>query len=206
MSTTNTSSAASVAWIGLGAIGTPMARTAAAAGFPVTAFDLNPAAREAVADVATPAASAREAAQGADVVVGMVATPAQLDSVLVGEGGIAEVLTDATTLLIMSTVGPAAIEQTLTALKGITSHVVDAPVSGGAARAATGDLLVMVGGADADVAAVRALLDALASNAPGVGTKPGDGQRFKIVNQLLCGVHIAAAGRPSRSPTRWAWT
>ncbi|MGP9745700.1 NAD(P)-dependent oxidoreductase [Brachybacterium sp. AOP29-B2-41] len=194
MTTSDAAAHASVAWIGLGAIGTPMARTAAAAGFPVTAFDLNPAAREAVADVATPATSAREAAQGADVVVVMVATPAQLDSVLVGEGGIADVLTDATTLLIMSTVGPAAIEQTLTTLEGISSHVVDAPVSGGAARAATGDLLVMVGGADADVAAVRALLDALASNAPVVGTKPGDGQRFKIVNQLLCGVHIAAAG------------
>lgn len=196
MSTTNTSSATSatsVAWIGLGAIGTPMARTAAA-GFPVTAFDLNPTAREAVADVATPAASAREAARGADVVVVMVATPAQLDSVLVGEGGIADVLTDATTLLIMSTVGSAAIEQTLTTLEGITTHVVDAPVSGGAARAATGDLLVMVGGAEADVATVRPLLDALASNAPVVGAKPGDGQRFKIVNQLLCGVHIAAAG------------
>ncbi|WP_262426357.1 NAD(P)-dependent oxidoreductase [Brachybacterium sp. Z12] len=52
----------------------------------------------------------------------------------------------------------------------------------------------MVGGADADVAAVRPVLDALASNAPVVGQKPGDGQRFKIVNQLLCGVHIAAAG------------
>ncbi|HEX7351418.1 NAD(P)-dependent oxidoreductase [Brachybacterium sp.] len=183
-----------VAWIGLGAIGTPMARTAAAGGFRITAFDLNPAAREAVADVATPAASAREAARGADVVVVMVATPAQLDSVLVGEDGIAEVLTETTTLLIMSTVGPAAIEQTLTTLEGITSHVVDAPVSGGAVRAATGDLLVMVGGAESDVAAVRPLLDALAANAPVVGATPGDGQRFKIVNQLLCGVHIAAAG------------
>lgn len=194
MTTSDAAAHASIAWIGLGAIGTPMARTAAAAGFPVTAFDLSPAAREAVADVATTAASAREAAQEADVVVVMVATPAQLDSVLTGEGGIAGVLADATTLLIMSTVGPAAIEQTLTTLDGITSHVVDAPVSGGAARAATGDLLVMVGGAEADVAIVRPLLDALAANAPVVGTKPGDGQRFKIVNQLLCGVHIAAAG------------
>lgn len=194
MTTSDAAAHASIAWIGLGAIGTPMARTAAAAGFPVTAFDLSPAAREAVADVATTAASAREAAQEADVVVVMVATPAQLDSVLTGEGGIAGVLTDATTLLIMSTVGPAAIEQTLTTLDGITSHVVDAPVSGGAARAATGDLLVMVGGAEADVAIVRPLLDALAANAPVVGAKPGDGQRFKIVNQLLCGVHIAAAG------------
>ena len=189
-----TTAPTSVAWIGLGAIGTPMARTAAEAGFPVAAFDLNPAARDALADVATPAPSAREAARGADVVAVMVATPAQLDAVLFGEGGIAEVLTAETTLLIMATVGPAAIEQTLAGLEGITARVVDAPVSGGAARAAQGDLLVMVGGAEADVAVVRPLLDALASNAPVVGQKPGDGQRFKIVNQLLCGVHIAAAG------------
>lgn len=189
-----TTAPTSVAWIGLGAIGTPMARTAAAAGFPVAAFDLNPAAREALADVAAPAASARDAARGADVVAVMVATPEQLDAVLFGDEGIAEVLTDETTLLIMATVGPAAIEQTLTGLEGITARVVDAPVSGGAARAAQGDLLVMVGGEDSHVAAARPLLDALASNAPVVGQRPGDGQRFKIVNQLLCGVHIAAAG------------
>lgn len=183
-----------VAWIGLGAIGTPMARAAAAAGLAVTAFDLNPVAREAVADVAATTESALAAVQGADTVVIMVATPAQLDSVLFGEAGIAPALTAESTLLIMSTVGPAAIEQTAAKLEVITSRIVDAPVSGGAARAATGDLLVMVGGAEADVTAVRPILDALASNAPVVGPRPGDGQRFKIVNQLLCGVHIAAAG------------
>ena len=190
----STGTTPSIAWIGLGAIGAPMARTAAEAGFPVTAFDLDPAARDALADVATPAASAREAADGADVVVVMVATPAQLESVLTGEDGIVEVLKPSTTLLVMSTVGPAAIEAAAARLEGVTAHVVDAPVSGGAARAATGDLLIMVGGAEADVVAVRPLLDALAANAPVVGPRPGDGQRFKIVNQLLCGVHIAAAG------------
>ena len=190
----STGTTPSIAWIGLGAIGAPMARTAAEAGFPVTAFDLAPAARDALADVAAPAASAREAADGADVVVVMVATPAQLEAVLWGEDGIAEVLRPSTTLLIMSTVGPAAIEAAVARLDGVTAHVVDSPVSGGAARAATGDLLIMVGGAEADVAAVRPLLDALAANAPVVGPRPGDGQRFKIVNQLLCGVHIAAAG------------
>ena len=183
-----------IAWIGLGAIGTPMARTAASSGFAVSAFDLSPAAREALADVATPAGSAVAATEAADVVVIMVATPDQLDAVLFGEDGLAPALTANTTLLIMSTVGPAAIEKTVTALEGVTSHIVDAPVSGGAARAEKGELLVMVGGAEADVATVRPLLDALASNAPVVGANPGDGQRFKIVNQLLCGVHIAAAG------------
>ncbi|MGP5363138.1 NAD(P)-dependent oxidoreductase [Brachybacterium tyrofermentans] len=192
-----------IGWIGLGAMGAPMVRTAGAAGFPVRAFDLSPDAREAVGDAATPVSSAVEATTGADVVVVMVATPAQLEAVLFGTsgtsgtggtGGIAPALTADTTLLIMSTVGPAAIEATVTALEGITTHVVDAPVSGGVARAGTGDLLIMVGGAEPDVAAVRPLLDALAANAPVVGPRPGDGQRFKVVNQLLCGVHIAAAG------------
>ena len=184
-----------VAWIGLGAIGAPMARALAGAGLPVTAYDLFPAAREAIAEVAATTETAREAARGADVVAVMVATPDQLEAVLFGEeDGIAGELTAGTVLLIMSTVGPAALDATAARLEGTGVRIVDAPVSGGAARAADGDLLVMVGGAEADVAAARPVLDALASNAPVVGPRPGDGQRFKIVNQLLCGVHIAAAG------------
>lgn len=184
-----------VAWIGLGAIGAPMARALAGAGLPVTAYDLFPAAREAIAEVAATTETAREAARGADVVAVMVATPDQLDAVLFGEeDGIARELADGTILLIMSTVGPAALDATAARLEGTGVRIVDAPVSGGAARAADGDLLVMVGGAEADVAAARPVLDVLASNAPVVGPRPGDGQRFKIVNQLLCGVHIAAAG------------
>lgn len=184
-----------VAWIGLGAIGAPMARALAGADLPVTAYDLFPAAREAIADQVATAATAREAVPGADVVAVMVATPEQLDSVLFGvEDGIAGELTAGTVLLIMSTVGPAALDATAARLEGTGVRIVDAPVSGGAARAADGDLLVMVGGAESDVAAARPVLDALASNAPVVGPRPGDGQRFKIVNQLLCGVHIAAAG------------
>ena len=179
--------APAVAWIGLGAIGAPMARALAGAGLPLTAYDLFPAAREAIAEVAATAATAREAVRGADVVAVMVATPAQLDEVLFGEDGIASELTGETVLLIMSTVGPAAVDAAAARLAPGPSRLVAAPVSGG-------DLLVMVGGAEADVAAVRPVLDALASNAPVVGPRPGDGQRVKIGNQLLCGVHIAAAG------------
>lgn len=184
-----------VAWIGLGAIGAPMARALAGAGLPVTAYDLFPAAREAIPEAAVTTETAREAVRGADVVAVMVATSDQLEAVLFGEeDGIAGELTAGTVLLIMSTVGPAALDATAARLEGTGVRIVDAPVSGGAARAADGDLLVMVGGAESDVAAARPVLDALASNAPVVGPRPGDGQRFKIVNQLLCGVHIAAAG------------
>lgn len=183
-----------VGWVGLGAMGSPMARVAAEAGFPVTAYDMNAAASAALAPLVTPALSAREAASGADVVVIMVATGTQLDDVLFGEAGIAEVLSGSAVVMVMSTVGPAVIENAARRLAEHTPHVVDAPVSGGVTRAGQGDLLVMVGGSEEDVTQVRPLLDVLASTAPVVGSLPGDGQRFKAVNQLLCGVHIAVAG------------
>jgi 3-hydroxyisobutyrate dehydrogenase len=182
-----------VGWIGLGAIGAPMARAAARSGIDVTVFDLDPQAVADMSDVATSAASAQAAVSGADVVVIMVATPLQLHSVVFGVGGIVDALSSSSTLLIMSTVGPAAIDQLATGLRDIGTGVVDAPVSGGVARAAAGDLLVMVSGEDGDVERVRPVIDALASSSPTVGSRAGDGQRFKIVNQLLCGVHIAAA-------------
>ena len=171
-----------------------MALATAAAGMPVTAFDVLPASLKAVAPKIKDACSAREAVAGADVIAIMVATGDQLHSVLFGEEGIASDLSEDTVVLIMATVGPKAIEDAVQGLDGTGIRIVDAPVSGGVARAMTGELLMMVGGRESDVAAVQPLLNAMASNAPIVGKRPGDGQRFKIVNQLLCGVHIAAAG------------
>jgi 3-hydroxyisobutyrate dehydrogenase-like beta-hydroxyacid dehydrogenase len=184
----------SVGFLGLGAMGAPMALTLARAGFPVRGFDVSPRAKEHVGDAVEVLDDPREAATGVDVVVVMVATGAQLHDVLFGERGIADTLGEGTVLLVMATVGPQALETSTQGLEGRGVRVVDAPVSGGTARAATGDLLVMVSGAEADVAAVRPLLDAMAANAPVVGPRVGDGQRFKVVNQLLCGVHIAVAG------------
>ncbi|MFF0903576.1 UNVERIFIED_CONTAM: NAD(P)-dependent oxidoreductase [Kocuria sp. CPCC 205316] len=184
----------SVGFLGLGAMGAPMALTLARAGFPVRGFDVSPRAEEVVGDALELLADPREAAAGADVVVVMVATGAQLHDVLFGERGITDALDADTVLLVMATVGPQSVESCAQGLEGRGVRIVDAPVSGGTARAATGDLLVMVGGAEEDVAAVRPLLDAMAGNAPVVGSRVGDGQRFKVVNQLLCGVHIAVAG------------
>lgn len=183
-----------VGWIGLGAMGAPMTRVLSKAGHRLLAYDLSKQACDAVADTAEIMPSAKATAGEADVVVVMVATADQLDSVLFGADGIADSLTPQTTVLIMSTVGVEPVQQAAAALAPYTSHVVDAPVSGGAARAAKGDLLIMVGGPDEDVATVRPLLDAMAREYPLVGSRVGDGQKLKIVNQLLCGVHIAAAG------------
>jgi 3-hydroxyisobutyrate dehydrogenase len=176
-----------VGWLGLGAMGGPMAAWVARAGHPVTAYDVVPGR---VPDGAAEAASVAEAVTGADAIVVMVATPDQLDQVL---SGAAPALRSGQIVVVMSTVGPEAVAAAASRLAAAGVPVVDAPVSGGVTRAGQGDLLILVSGSPEAVAGVQPLLDALARSAPVVGSSPGDGQRMKLVNQLLCGVHIAAA-------------
>jgi 3-hydroxyisobutyrate dehydrogenase len=183
-----------VGWVGLGAMGLPMARCVARAGHQTTAYDIDPGRAASLAeDGVKPAGSISEAASGAEVLVLMVATPGQAEAVLYGDDPAAPALAPGAVVLVMATVGPAAVERWADRLTEQQVQVVDAPVSGGVARAAAGDLLIMVGGPEAAVQRVRPLLDAMASRAPVVGSAPGDGQKVKLVNQLLCGVHIAAA-------------
>jgi 3-hydroxyisobutyrate dehydrogenase len=105
-------------------------------------------------------------------------------------------------VLVMATAGPAAVQHWAGRLTEQQVLVVDAPVSDGVARAAGGDLLVMVGGPQTAVERVQPLLDAMASSSPVVGSAPGDGQKVKLVKQLLCGVHIAARASGYPGPRR----
>jgi 3-hydroxyisobutyrate dehydrogenase/putative dehydrogenase len=184
-----------VGWIGLGAMGGPMAAVVSKSGHEVKAFDTNP---DAVAKVASDgvlaAADVADAARDVDVLALMVATPAQAESVLFGKDGAAAELRQGAVVLVMATVGPGPVQQWAERLALLGVDVVDAPVSGGVVRAADGDLLMMVSGSEAALAAAQPLLDAMARTAPVVGAEPGDGQKVKLVNQLLCGVHIAVAG------------
>lgn len=185
-----------VGWLGLGAMGAPMAACLVAAGHTVAAYDVVPGR---VPEGAAEASSVASAVDGAAAVVVMVATPDQLDEVLFGSpgtegaGGAGDALASGQTVVIMSTVGPEAVVTAAARLDELGVAVVDAPVSGGVTRAGTGDLLILVGGTASAVAGVQPLLGTLARSAPVVGPSPGDGQRMKLVNQLLCGVHIAAA-------------
>ena len=191
---TEKDAATRVGWIGLGAMGFPMAGCVARAGFDVSAYDINPARAEALTtDGVKPAASVNEAASGADVLIVMVATPDQVESVLFGDDPAAAALAAGAAVVVMAAVGPAPVKRWAERLAQQQVDLVDAPVSGGAARAAAGDLLMMVGGTQSAVDRAQPLLDAMARSAPHVGTAPGDGQKVKLVNQLLCGVHIAAA-------------
>jgi 3-hydroxyisobutyrate dehydrogenase len=183
-----------VGWIGLGAMGAPMASCVAQAGHTVTAYDIDPGKAIALApDGIKPASTIADAATEADVLVLMVATAGQAEAVLYGNGNAAAALKPGAVVLLMATVGPAAVQDWAERLAVTGVEIVDAPVSGGAARAGQGDLLIMVSGSDSALAAVQPLLDVMARNAPVVGAQPGDGQKVKLVNQLLCGVHIAVA-------------
>jgi 3-hydroxyisobutyrate dehydrogenase len=183
-----------VGFIGVGAMGQPMALNVLAVGTPVIVFDIDERRTSALADQgAQVAASPQEVAQKARIVVVMVATPAQLQSALFDERGAASALEAGHVLVIASSVGIAAAKAVETALAGRGVHIVDAPVTGGVARATTGELTILAGGAPEAIAAARDVLEAMSGRIAVCGASVGDGQAVKVVNQLLCSVHLAAA-------------
>jgi 3-hydroxyisobutyrate dehydrogenase len=191
-----------VGWIGLGAMGARMAERILAAGFDVAGYDKDMTKVAAIAasvaasvapGVFRPSDTPGEAAGGADVAVLMVATPEQAEEVLFSSAGVEGSLDHDAVVLVMATVGPDAISRWAQRFGPDGPAIVDAPVSGGTARAQSGELLAMIGGAEPAVEKVAPLLATLASTTVVVGPVPGDGQRMKLVNQLLCGVHIAVA-------------
>ena len=185
---------ARVGWLGLGAMGLPMARRLIEGAHQVAAYDPMPAALEALAQSGgEPAGTAAAAAAGAEVLFVTVATPDQTMAALFGPDGSAETLASGATVVIMSTIGPAAVQEVAARLAPAGVHVLDAPMSGGTARASLGDLVVMVSGPRDLFEATRPVLDLLGTNVAYVGESIGDGQAIKLVNQLLAGVHIAAA-------------
>lgn len=179
--------------IGLGAMGLPMARHLADH-LPLSVYDIAPERRALIASAGgTDASSPAEAARNADVVLLAVRDQSQVDGALFGENGAAETLRPGTTVILTSTVGPDAARATAERLAENGILTVDAPVSGGPVRAGNGDLLIVVGAEDKALDLARPVLDLLASTLTIVGPRPGDGQALKAINQLLAGVHIAAA-------------
>jgi len=183
----------SIAVIGLGAMGLPMA-TRLAERFPTIGFDIAPdrVALAAQGGVKA-AASVTDAVAGADIVLVAVRTRAQLEDLLFGDNGVAEHLKPNAMVVLTSTVGIDGIKEIADRLKAQGAALIDAPLSGGPTRAGNGDLLIVVGAEPAVYAQAQPVLEHLASTLTVVGDEPGAGQALKTVNQLLCGVHIAAA-------------
>ena len=184
-----------VGFIGLGAMGSNSARRLVERGFRVQGFDLRAEARDELERAGgSGCASAAEAARGADAVVLFVVNGKQADQALFGPAGVAEGLAAGADVLSCVTMSPseAAVLGKRCAERGW--GFVDSPVSGGVKGAAAGALTIMAGGADAVVERCRPIYEAMGTRLMRVGMEPGQGSMVKTINQLLCGVHLAAAG------------
>lgn len=182
-----------VGMIGIGEMGLPMAANLAARGFEVTGYDLRAAAVEALEGAGgRPAGSVAAAARGRDAIVIMVRTPAQAEEVVLGPGGVLQEARADAIVIVMSTIGVAAMRRLGTAARERGLAFLDAPVSGGRARAEAGTLTIIVGGSMQDLATARPVLGAMGSQIEHVGDV-GAGTAVKMANQVLLTTSLLAA-------------
>ncbi|MFN0183747.1 MAG: L-threonate dehydrogenase [Aquabacterium sp.] len=188
---------ATVGVVGLGAMGAGMAQSLCRAGFGPRLYDVRPGVAQGLAAAGgVPCGTLAELAATSDVVVSVVVNAAQTESVLFGDAttpGCAAAMRPGSVFVMCSTVDPnwsVALEARLEAM-GL--RYIDAPISGGAAKAASGQMTMMTAGRPEAFGIAQPALDAMAAKVYRLGDRAGAGSQVKIINQLLAGVHIAAA-------------
>jgi len=183
-----------IAVIGLGSMGFGMAQSLMRASFHVTGCDVSQSAvARLVAEGGAGAATPAEAAKQADIVVSVVVNATQTEAILFGKGGVAETLAKGGVFISSATMDPDAARTLAARLEATGRHYLDAPISGGAVRAAEGALTILASGSPAAFAKARGALEAMAAKIYELGDDAGKGAAFKMINQLLAGVHIAVA-------------
>lgn len=181
-----------VGFVGLGAMGLPMARRLIAAGHRVHVTNVvESSVAAAVANGAIAEAHARAVADAAPVVLVSLPTPAVVSAVALGDNGL---LGGAAlrTYVDLSTTGRTTARQVAATLAAAGVQAVDAPVSGGVPGAVNGTLTIMVAGAPEAVAAARPFLDSLASKVVLVGPETGQAQVVKVANNMLSALNTLA--------------
>ena len=182
----------SVAFLGLGVMGSGMAARLLSAGFPVSVWNRSADRAEPLRERgATVASSPRDAATGADVIISMLADDDAAREVWMGAGGAIGGAKQGSVLIDSSTVSTKWIDELGT--KGIACgcEVLDAPVTGSRAQAASGELLFLVGGDVATLERVRPVLAPMSRDILHLGPL-GSGARMKLINNFICGVQAAA--------------
>ncbi len=179
-----------IAFIGLGHMGLPMARNLLKAGFALRVFDLLQSAVDSLAtEGATPAASAAEAVAGASVVVSMLPASRHVEGLYLGESGLMALIAPGSLVLECSTIAPESARKVHAAASARGVAMLDAPVSGGTAGAAAGTLTFMVGGDAAVLERARPVLSAMGKNLFHAGPD-GAGQVAKVCNNQLLAVQM----------------
>ncbi|MGD8788760.1 MAG: NAD(P)-binding domain-containing protein [Burkholderiales bacterium] len=180
--------------IGLGSMGMGVARTLVSKGFPTHAFDIRASARNAFAKAGgTAHRSPAEMAEQCDVVIILVVNAKQTSDVLLEKNGALSTLHPGSVVIASATVPPEFATGLGEYLDQQGILMIDAPVSGGAARAAKGELSIMASGEARAFRKAKPVLDAIAAKVYRLGDTCGMGSKVKMINQLLAGVHIASA-------------
>ena len=187
-----------VGLIGLGAMGSGMAKSLRRAGHDVHVYDIRlEVAQQFAKDGGTACATLAELGAACDVVISVVVYAAQTEAVLFGPqgdgSGCAATMKKGSVFVMCSTVDPNVSIGFEARLKALGLLYVDAPISGGAARAASGEMTMMTAARPEAYALTEPLLHAMAAKVYKLGDSAGAGSKVKIINQLLAGVHIAAA-------------
>ncbi|RWR29872.1 NAD(P)-dependent oxidoreductase [Sinirhodobacter populi] len=178
--------------VGLGSMGAGAARSCIRAGLETYGVDLDP--QRCAALVAQGGAAAGPKCENAadlDAVLLLLVNAAQCKTVLFGPDGLAARLKPGTAVMVSSTISVADAREIAAELSRHDLLVLDAPVSGGAAKADAGEMTVMAAGSRAAFARLRPVLDAVAGTVYDLGDEIGKGATVKIIHQLLAGVHIA---------------
>lgn len=181
-----------LAVVGIGAMGLPMALRLRDRGHTVVVHDIDHG-RHALAEGCSAVASAAAAAAGAQALIVAVVDAAQTAEVLFGAGGAAAALAPGMAVLLCPTIGPADTEQLAQRLTTQGLAAIDAPMSGGPLRARDGSMSLMVACSDEAFERWQTLLQDLSTRLFRVGTRPGDGARTKLVNNLLAAINLAGA-------------
>ena len=176
-----------VAFIGLGRMGRPMATNVARGGHPLVLFNRTPAVAEALASEigAAVATTRREAAEGADAVITMLADADALRETYAGDDGVAAGMQPGAIAIDMGTTGPAGIAWLDETVRSVGGSVVDAPVSGSTATATEGTLTIMAGGSQADVERVRPVLESIGSRVYHLGATGSASVMKLAVNSVI---------------------
>ena len=178
--------------IGLGSMGYGMARNLIKAGHQVWGHDINPdAVARLVADGAQ-AGALLDHAEDLDALVVVVLNAAQTEAVLFGPEGVAAALQQNTVILSCATIPPAFAAEMETRAESAGLLYLDAPISGGAIKAASGELTIMASGRKAAFEAAKPALDAISAKVFEMGDRAGAGSAMKATNQMLAGIHIAS--------------
>ncbi|ADP11906.1 Putative oxidoreductase [Erwinia sp. Ejp617] len=184
----------SVCVIGLGSMGMGAAQSCIHAGLKTWGVDLNPQALQTLRDSGAQGVDtcADTFATDLDAVLLLVVNAAQVKQILFAEKGLAARLKPGTAVMVSSTLSSQDAQNIAQQLAAHQLIMLDAPVSGGAEKAAKGEMTVMASGSDRAFALLQPVLDAVAAKVYRIGSEIGQGSTVKIIHQLLAGVHIAA--------------